>query len=222
MTANSPFSRCRSASSPERASDDLSKVLEDARDGEQVALVVVDEKHARFLRPVARKSCSLARSCARRLPDPAFTCYSAASSGRPLPGSRGFARPSDPNPKQRQQQLDIDRLGDIVRGARIEALLAVTFHRFCGDRDQRKIGELRALSDLLHRLISVHVGHHDVDERDIDARCLLKNQDSVLSPLGVENLHIVAFKNARQREDVADVVVDDQHPGACELLDLPL
>ena len=35
--------------------------------------------------------------------------------------------------------------------------------------------------------------------------------------LGVEHFHVVALQNARQREDVADVVVDDQHLGAGEL-----
>ena len=156
-------------------------------------------------------------ACTGNVPHGSFTPYSAASIGIGARRSRLFARSRDPHPQQREQQLDIDRLGDIVGRAGIEALLPVALHRLGGHRDQRQIGKLRPLADLLHGLVAVHFRHHDVDQRDIDARRLLEDEDAVLSPLGVEHLHIVALQNARQREDVADVVIDDEHLGAGEL-----
>ena len=36
-----------------------------------------------------------------------------------------------------------------------------------------------SLADLLHRLVAVHLGHHDVDQGDVDARRLLEDQDAV-------------------------------------------
>ena len=55
------------------------------------------------------------------------------------------------------------------------------------------------------------------EDGDVDARGLLQDQDAVLAALRVENLDIVAFEHAGQGEDVADVVVDDQHLRTCEL-----
>ena len=48
---------------------------------------------------------------------------------------------------------------------------------------------------------------------------MFEDQDAVPPALGVKHFHVVAFKNARQREDVANVVVDNQHLGAGELGD---
>ena len=40
---------------------------------------------------------------------------------------------------------------------------------------------------------------------------LLQHLDAVAAVLGEEHLHLVALEHAGQREDVAHVVVDDQH-----------
>ena len=43
-----------------------------------------------------------------------------------------------PHAQRRQQLLGVDRLGEIVRGAGLEALLAVALHRLRGQRDDRQ------------------------------------------------------------------------------------
>ena len=43
---------------------------------------------------------------------------------------------------------------------------------------------------------------------------LFEHLDAVLAVLGVEHLHVVLLEHAGQREDVADVVVDDEHLAA--------
>src|SRR5687767_12115959 len=40
-------------------------------------------------------------------------------------------------PEGREQHVHVDRLGDVVAGARLDALLAVAEHGFRGDRDDR-------------------------------------------------------------------------------------
>ena len=62
--------------------DDLTQVLEDGRDGEQVAIVVVDQQHARAV-DLGRRDRLLLRAQRRRgfLPRVGSSAYSAASSG---------------------------------------------------------------------------------------------------------------------------------------------
>ena len=143
--------------------------------------------------------------------------YSAASSG--IGAAAAAAGPSarHPDAQECKQQLDVHRLGDIVRSAGIEALLAVALHRLGGDGDQRHVRKPGPRADLAHGLIAVHLGHHDVDQRDVHVRRLLQDQDAVLAALGMEHFDVMVLEHARQREDVADVVVDDQHLGAGEL-----
>ena len=44
----------------------------------------------------------------------------------------------------------------------------------------------------------------------MSGRCASR-RDAVAAVVGVEHLHAVQLERAGQREDVADVVVDDQH-----------
>ena len=141
MTANSPLSRWRRACSPGPGEDDLAEILEHRRDGQQVALVVVDQQHPR----------ALDRST-DRLPPPAATRPGSdravhAPAGRlPRLGRRRggrLARARDPHAQERKQQVDVDGFGDIVGGAGIEAFLPVALHRLGGDGDQRHVGQLR-------------------------------------------------------------------------------
>src|SRR5581483_5315450 len=153
MTANSPFRRWRSASSPERARTTSPK------SSSTVAMA------RRF-----RSSSSTRRTLARSAGGAAVAGSSSGlgatgiSPTGPFIGLLGrlerdwrrrgglrFAAASYPNAYQRKEQLDVDRLGDIIGCAGIEALLPVALHRLCRDCDQRKIGELRALPYLLHR-----------------------------------------------------------------------
>ena len=76
------------------------------------------------------------------------------------------------------------------------------------------------LADLLHGFVAVHVGHHDVDQSDVNAGRLLENDDAVLAALGVEDLGVIALEDAGQRIDVADVVIDDEDLGAIQFGDV--
>ena len=119
-----------------------------------------------------------------------------------------------PDPEQRQQKVEIDRLGDVVGSAGLEAFLAIALHRLGGDRDQRNVGDRRPAAYLAHRLVAVHLRHHDVDQRHVDIWYLLEDGDAVPAPLGMQHLDVVGLQHAGQRIDVADVVIDDQHLGA--------
>ena len=63
-----------------------------------------------------------------------------------------------------------------------------------------------------HRLVAVHLRHHHVHQHDVDRRpCFFSISMPSLPFSAYEHLHLVALEHARQREDVAHVVVDDQH-----------
>src|SRR6266446_3085976 len=57
----------------------------------------------------------------------------------------GSARPSppplanQPRPQHRDELLGVDRLGQVVPGAGLDALLAITLHGLGGDRDDRDV-----------------------------------------------------------------------------------
>ena len=67
------------------------------------------------------------------------------------------------------------------------------------------------LADGAHRVDAVHLGHHDVHQHDVDVGRGLQQVDRVAARFGRDGHHVVALQHAGQREDVADVVVDDQH-----------
>ena len=122
-----------------------------------------------------------------------------------------------PDAQQRQQLVGVDRLGDVVARAGLEALLAVALHRLRGQRDHREVLPLGALADAAQRLVAVHLRHHDVHQDDVDVRVLLELGERALAVLGVDHVHLVALEQRRQREDVAQVVVDDEHVALREL-----
>ena len=91
-----------------------------------------------------------------------------------------------------------------------------------------QVAEPRHLPDRPHRLVAVHLGHHHVHQHDVDVRRLLQPGDAFPAALGVDHLHLAPLEERGQREDVADVVVHDQHRaagqrrvGAVELLQHP-
>ena len=78
----------------------------------------------------------------------------------------------------------------------------------------------------LHRLVAVHLRHHDVHQDEVDVRVRAERLDPVPAVLGEDDLHAVRLEHGGEREDVAHVVVDDQHLlalehrlGAVELLE---
>src|SRR5689334_22771507 len=78
----------------------------------------------------------------RRMDSSAISFSGLSSTIRTL-ASSGIARssPVQPDPQQREQLLGVDRLRDVVGGARLDALLAVALHRLGGDGDDRQVLE---------------------------------------------------------------------------------
>jgi hypothetical protein len=84
-----------------------------------------------------------------------------------------------PHPHQRQQLGHIDRLGDVVRGAGVDALVAIAFHRLGGERDDGQRMEGGDLADRAHGVVAVHLRHHDVHQHDVDAGVGLQYVDAM-------------------------------------------
>ena len=80
-----------------------------------------------------------------------------------------------------------------------------------GDGDDREVVDRRSLAHGPHRLVAVHDRHHDVHEDDVDVRRRLEDVDASC-PLSARRLELAALEQRGQREDVAEVVVDDQRP----------
>ena len=70
------------------------------------------------------------------------------------------------------------------------------------------------LPDRPHRLVAVHLGHHDVHEHHVYLGIVLQPGDAVPAAFGVDHLHFAALEERGQREDVADVVVHHQRGAA--------
>ena len=63
---------------------------------------------------------------------------------------------------------------------------------------------------LSHRFVAIHLRHHHVDERDVDVGFRSERLERLLAGIDREDLHLLALEHRGQREDVADVVIDDQ------------
>ena len=71
---------------------------------------------------------------------------------------------------------------------------------------------LPRLADRAHRVVAVHLRHHDVHQHDVDVRASPASISIASRPVSAETTSMsLPLEHARQREDVADVVVDDQH-----------
>src|SRR3954468_14099438 len=142
MTANSPFNSWRSASSPELAT------TTSATSSSTVEM-------ASRLRSSSSTSSTRAGGSAAGgggiASVSAVACGTGGRVGRivtlvllghdHVDRLRRFARAGNPYPQQREHEIDVDRLGDIVRSAGIQALLAVALHRLRSHGDQRQIGQ---------------------------------------------------------------------------------
>ena len=81
----------------------------------------------------------------------------------------------------------VHRLGQILRCACFETLLAVALHRFRGERDDGQAAELRVLPDDLHGFVAVHLGHHDVHQDDGEVGGGLDGRDGFAAGAGGED-----------------------------------
>src|SRR5579862_4556702 len=117
----------------------------------------------------------------------------------------------EPHPQQRQQLVGIHRLGDVIRRAGLQTLLAVAFHGLRGERDDRQAAEARILADEPHGFVAVHLRHHDVHQDQREVRRAFDDLNRLVTRRRADDVHAVAFEQAAEREDVANVVVDHQH-----------
>src|SRR2546422_4693606 len=94
-------------------------------------------------------------------------------------GAFRSASASEPRPQHADQELGVDRLGEVIPGACFHALFAVALH---GLRRDGNDGELLARADLANladRIDAVDLGHHDVHQDDVDVRMRFQIADRV-------------------------------------------
>ena len=65
-------------------------------------------------------------------------------------------------------------------------------------------------ADRERRLVAVQLRHHHVHQDEVDVARRPQGLDPLTAVLGEQDLHPVRLERAREREDVADVVVDDE------------
>ena len=75
-------------------------------------------------------------------------------------------RPAQDGADAGGQLVGVERLGDVVVGAEVEALGLVGGRALRGQQDDR---DRPALAQLAHDLDAVEVGHHDVEQHDVRA-----------------------------------------------------
>ena len=81
------------------------------------------------------------------------------------------------------------------------------------------IGRVRnsgASADFAHRLVAVHLGHHDVHEHDAQVGRSLNDLDGAPAVGRADHVHLVVLEQGGEREDVARVVVDHEHLAAAQ------
>src|SRR5205814_10598363 len=98
--------------------------------------------------------------------------------------------------------------GDVIGSDGGNALVAVTLHRLGRKRDDWKRPEPLHGANRLGRLVAIHLGHHQIHQNRIDVGILVELLERLISVLREADHHAVIFQHARQRENVADVVVD--------------
>src|SRR4030095_9083644 len=139
-SANSSFISRASASMPERA---LIRFWPSSP-----RIVSYDTSRAGWSSTSRMFTLSAARARGKRVPSTLLSCDTVIRSA------------VQPHPHQRPQLLGVDRLGDVVRSAAFQALLAVALHRLRGEGDDRQQPELRIAADPPHRLVAVPSPHH--------------------------------------------------------------
>ena len=129
---------------------------------------------------------------------------------------RGRRGRRDPVGHEGEQLVEVDGLRDVLGGARGEARFPVAGHGLRGEEHHRQLPAAGQLADPPRGLVAVEVGHHRVHQHDVHLGVLGEEADPGRPVVGVEHGEPVQLQRAGEREDVAHVVVDDQHGGARE------
>src|SRR4051794_37338182 len=117
----------------------------------------------------------------------------------------------DPSAKHGQHLFRIHWLRQVIPGPSFDALLPVALHGLGRNGDDRELLQMWNLTYGPRRIKPIELGHHDVHQNDVDIRRVLEDLNRIPSSLGGEYMHIVPLEHAGKGENIADVVVDDQH-----------
>ena len=116
-----------------------------------------------------------------------------------------------PWPQGGQELGRVDGLREVVVGPGLDAALAFARHDLAGDGNDGKLGEPPVGPDGADGVVSVHDRHHDVHEDDVDVRRALQNGECLGSALRHDNIGVAPLQQGGKGEDVAEVVVDEEH-----------
>ncbi len=131
--------------------------------------------------------------------------------GTASPRAAGSGGAGSHGPIAAMSSLGVHRLGDVVVGARVETALPFAGHDLAGHRDDRHRLELVERADRAHGVVAVHARHHDVGQHEVDiGGAAVEERDRRASALGDGHLGPAPLEQRGQREDVAEVVVDDE------------
>ena len=101
----------------------------------------------------------------------------------------------------------MERLGDVVVGAEVEALGLVGGRALGGQQDHR---DRAALAQLAHDLDAVEVGHHDVEQDDVRADLFGLGQ-GLLAAAGGDDPEALLAEGDRYELGDPGLVVCDEH-----------
>ena len=112
----------------------------------------------------------------------------------------------------RQRDGEVDRLGDIIVGAKFERIDDIGAFGFGRHHDdgQRRRGSLAANS--LEGLDSVDTRHHDVEKDQIEG-VLFDQFDGGEADFGLHDVEATALKTPRQDRPIVADIVDDKNTG---------
>ncbi len=107
----------------------------------------------------------------------------------------------------------VDRLGDVVVGAQLERGHHVLGRGAGGDHDHRQgVGGV-GLADAAQHVQPVHVGHHAVEQDEVE-RLALDQRQGGDAAVRLGDLVAKPFETAAKQLAVVGQVVDDKQPGA--------
>ena len=124
----------------------------------------------------------------------------------PAPGAAPRRAPED-GADAGGQLVGMERLGDVVVGAEVEALGLVGGRALGGQQDDR---HRPALAQLAHDLDAVEVGHDDVEQDDVGPD-LLGLLERLLAAAGGDDAEALFAERDRDELGDARLVVGDEH-----------
>jgi hypothetical protein len=112
----------------------------------------------------------------------------------------------------RAQDVRVERLGQVIVGAHLDALDDAVGVVERGDQDHRQVHESRigVGAQVLQQLEAVHLRHHDVEQHQVVRRGLEHRQRIAAVDRGLDRVAL-ALQAAREHVAVHFVVVHDEH-----------